>query len=133
MSAIVSDEHVGYIKTNEQFLLMGLMEDKEKEHYPIVTEVKRITRSRISNIENTESNLIENENHITAGKTIVQIFAKSLIENINSRIKENKCSILIKDCFKSWDISKLSDLLDLANSSGRNYGTVFTLQCELKF
>ena len=64
------------------------MEDKEKEHYPIVTEVKRITRSRARAIENTESNQNENEKHITAGKTIVQVFAKSLIDKINPRIKK---------------------------------------------
>ena len=109
---------------------MGLMADKEKEHYPIVAEVKR-TRSRARTIENTESNQNENK-HITAGKTIVQVFTKSLIENINSRIKENKCSNLIKDCFKSWDILKLSDLLDIANSSRRGYGTIDIFQSEVK-
>ena len=38
--------------------------------------------------------------------------------------------VLIKESFKNWDSDKLKDLIKVANSSGRFYGTTADLLCQ---
>ena len=120
LSKIVKDEYdKSFVKKNEANLLMGLMDNEDDVDFPIVTEIKRVTRSR-SRPDYSDVN--ENQTHLDQGKKIVQEFAQSLINNLNSRIPENNLSVLMKDCFKMWDKTKLIELVNIAESSGRSYG-----------
>lgn len=130
LSKIVKDEYdKSFIKKNEANLLMGLMADEDEVDFPIVTEMKRATRSRSRSAEST-CDVSENKAHLDQGKKIVQVFAQSLIDNLNSRIPNNNLSILMKDCFKMWDKTKLIELINIAESSGRCYGNRNALLSE---
>ena len=67
---------------------------------------------------------------VTEGKKVLKSFCDQLIRNLNLRIEKDKCQFLITSCFKSWDESKLFELVEMANSSGRFYGTKEDLFCE---
>ena len=130
LSKIVKDEYDGFVKKNEPNLLMGLMDDEKIGDFPIVTEIKRLTRSTSQLLAQSSCNLNENKTLLKDGKEIVQSFAQSLIDNLNGRIAKNAVSILMKDSFKNWDQTKLCDLLDIAESSGRSYGERHVLLSE---
>ena len=54
-------------------------------------------------------------------------FSRELITQLDARITQKSLLVLMKTVFHSWDEAKLKELLEIANSSGRNYGTLEVL------
>ena len=92
LNAIISDSHPGFLKKAKSKLLSGMLHDD----FPIVTEIRRITRRTTLEASKPNEELYEE------GRSIVTNFAQRIIAHV--------------------DKESLTGLIKLANNSGRKYG-----------
>lgn len=109
-----SDKIEGELKKAEPSLKQGVF----PEGTLIATEPARQLR-------NTDSFTLEEQ--ISRGKGVCKQFAKELIIQLEARITEKRLLKLMKAVFHNWEDGKLKELLEIANCSGRNYGTLEVL------
>ena len=85
----MENEYDGFYKKNETHLKNGLLPDG----FPIVTEVRRITR------QSAALNKTDPEQQIVKGRAVIKEFCNALINNINDRISLDDNIKLIKEVF----------------------------------
>ena len=99
----------GQMKKTEPFIQFGIF----PSGMTIATEPKKSLRS---------GNDLSNQTMIEDGKKIICDFIDRFNASINRRIEKSNVTMLTRQVFKEWDEDKLQDLLDIAETSDRNYG-----------
>ena len=112
LRCIIDGTYSGFLSKHKQKLLNGLLHDD----FPIVTEMRRVTRRATLEV------LKPNENLFEEGRLIATKFAARIIKNLDDRIENDSVCKLITESFRDWNKESLISLITLANSSGRNYG-----------
>ena len=112
LRCIIDGTHSGFLSKHKQKLLNGLLHDD----FPIVTEMRRVTRRATLEV------LKPNEKLFEEGRLIATKFAARIIKNLDERIENDSVCELITESFREWNKESLINLITLANSSGRNYG-----------
>ena len=88
----------------------------------IQTEEQRRTRS-------LEENNIERD--IERAHQTISKFCTTLVAEIESRVTDNSVVLLMQKTFENFDTGSLKDLLTIAASSGRDYGSYESLANQL--
>ena len=90
----------------------------------IRTEYPRQTRS--------EDFYFDVTNEIDKGENLISKFARSISVHLSQRIETSEVITLMKEAFHDWNDTALDNLVSIANSSGRHYGSSETLLCQFK-
>ena len=90
LTSIINNTYSGYLRKNQSKLSDGLLPDD----FPVVTEVRRLTRRTAATGSKS------NEDLMSEGKEIVSKFAWDLNNNIKERIETDNVAKLIRDVFK---------------------------------
>ena len=116
------DEYEGPLKEEKAMLNNGLF----KTGTLVVTEERRPTRSSDDSTGTSPSEIIK------ASKLTIKKFVGNLLSELNIRIADDQVVELMRQTFASFDSDSLAQLLELANSSGRQYGDFELLNDQLK-
>ena len=100
--------------------MAGMLHDE----FPIVTEMRRVTRS------GTLEKLKPNGMLYEEGLLIVKKFAKRIVVNVNERIENNNVVQLTAGAFRDWDDDSFAKLAHIAHTSGKDYGDFEELQSQ---
>ena len=120
LEEIAKGTYLGFYSKHRQNLLEGLLHD----NFPIVTELRRVTRRATLDCSKTTDQLVEE------GVLVAAQFAQRINHNHKSRIEKDGVSQLTAGAFRDWYVSSFRLLVDVANSSGRNYANLEKLGAQ---
>ena len=113
LEEIAKGTYLGFYSKYRQNLLERLLHN----NFPTIKELRRVTRRATLDCSKTTDQLVEE------GVLVAAQFAQRINNNLKSRIEKDRVAELIAGAFRDWDVSTFRLLVDVANSSGRNYAS----------